>query len=146
MFAAGTVSVVFDTVIFVRSLLNPRSIWGQLVFAHFGEYRLFVSRPTVLEMLEVLHRPALTARFRSLQGRDLSTILGIMADAEVVEVTDIPPICRDPGDDKFLATAAAAHADYLVSEDQDLLVLGEHEGTKIVRCAEFLEMLSRRDG
>ena len=45
------------------------------------------------------------------------------------EVTLVVPqplpagVCRDPDDDAILATALAAEADYLVTGDQDLLVL-----------------------
>jgi predicted nucleic acid-binding protein len=38
-------------------------------------------------------------------------------------VADIPQVTRDPKDDKFLATATAGEAGYLVSEDPDLLDL-----------------------
>ena len=54
-------------------------------------------------------------------------------------VADIPQVPRDPKDDKFLATAMAGEADYLVSEDRDLLDLGEHQGIKIVDVATFLK-------
>ena len=35
--------VIFDTVVFVRALLNPYSLWGRLVFDHYHEYRLIVT-------------------------------------------------------------------------------------------------------
>src|SRR5947209_561345 len=84
------IRVVFDTVVFVRSLLNPRSIWGQLVFQHFAQYRLFVSQPVVLEILEVLQREELTRRFQRLPGRNRRTVIEMLAQAEVAEVTAIP--------------------------------------------------------
>ena len=37
--------VIFDTVVFVRALLNPHSLWGRLVFDHYHEYRLIVTPP-----------------------------------------------------------------------------------------------------
>jgi len=55
-------------------------------------------------------------------------------------------VARDPNDDKILATASAAGADYLVSEDLDLLVLREYQGTRIVSAATFLGILERQDG
>ena len=62
-------------------------------------------------------------------------------EAEIVELANIPAISRDPSDDKFLATAAVAEADYLVTEDKDILVLKEHGRTAIVSAAEFLAAL-----
>jgi len=62
-----------------------------------------------------------------------------------MEAADPPRASRDPKDDVFLATAVAAEAEYLVSEDQDLLVLGEYEGVKIVNTLSFLRVLEQRD-
>lgn len=130
--------VVFDTVIFVRALINPRSVCGRLVFAH---YRLFVSQPVLLEVLEVLRRPELVSKFKALAGLDVARAIEVLSQAEVVDVPAVPAIARDPKDDKFLATAASAAADYLVSEDEDLLVLRMHGETQIVNAAAFLRVL-----
>ncbi len=134
--------VVFDTVIFVRSLINRSGLWGRLVFTHGERYRLVISEPIVVEILEVLRRPELTRKYRGVASANLETILGILASAEIVIVDEIPAVSRDPKDDKFLATAALAGADYLVSEDQDLLVLQEYNGVRIVDAATFLNLLN----
>ncbi len=135
--------VVFDTVVLVRCLINPYGLWGRLVLQHIGAYRLVLSPPLLVEMLEVFRRPELTAKFRSLPT-DLIAVLDILSAAEVVETPEIPAVSRDPDDDKVLAAAKVAQADYLVTEDQDLLVLGEYEGTQIVTAATFLRSLEAR--
>ena len=135
--------VVLDTVVFVRSLINPFSRCGRIVFDHYQRYQLHLSRPVLEEILEVLQRPELTARFRSLPGLDFQAVIGLLAQAEMAEVGELPPLSRDPKDDKFLATAEAAAANYLVSEDEDLRVLGEYQGTQIVNCQEFLTILEQ---
>ena len=132
---------VFDTVIFVRALINPHGAWGRLVFQHGAAYTLIVSPPVVAEILEVLHRPELTRRFRTLLGLDLARVIEILDRAEVVEIDEVPAVSRDPKDDKFLATAAAAQADFLVTEDNDLLVLDPYEGCRIVTAGRFLAAL-----
>ncbi|MGH2470091.1 MAG: putative toxin-antitoxin system toxin component, PIN family [Chloroflexota bacterium] len=53
----------------------------------------------------------------------------------------MPGVSRDSKDDKFLATAVAAGANYLVSEDEDLLVLKNHQGVQVVNIAAFLAVL-----
>lgn len=133
--------VVFDTVVFVRCLINPHGPCGEVISVHYHRYRLFLSRPVVTEILEVLHRPELTRKFRRLREISLEKVIDILQQAEVVEVGDIPTVSRDLKDDKFLATARAARADYLVSEDDDLLVLKGYEGVKIVNAADFLGIL-----
>jgi uncharacterized protein len=136
------VNVVFDTVIYVRGLINPYSWWGKVLFCSKKDsYRLFLSQSVLTEILEVLDRPELTKKFRSIQGMDRRAVLDILANARIVKLNPIQPICRDVKDDKFLATAFAAKADYLVTEDNDLLVLKEYDGTKILTAKEFLDIL-----
>jgi putative PIN family toxin of toxin-antitoxin system len=48
---------------------------------------------------------------------------------------------RDPKDDPFLAGALAGGADYLVTNDRDLLDLGKPFGVAIVTPVEFLRVL-----
>lgn len=138
--------VVLDTVILVRSLINPYGRWGQVVFAHADAYLLVVSPPILAEYLEVLQRPELTRKYRSVATRDPHAILDLLTSAEVVELADVPPVSRDPKDDPFLATAQAGNADYLVSEDRDLLDLGAYESTSIIAAAVFLELLETKAG
>ncbi len=138
--------VVFDTVVLVRALINPHSVCGRLVFGYYARYRLFVSRAVVLEILEVLRRPELVSKFRALEGFDVTRAIELISQAEVVNVPAVPAVARDPKDDKFLATAAAASADYLVSEDQDLLVLRTYEETRIVDALTFLRILEQEPG
>lgn len=42
------------------------------------------------------------------------------------------PVCRDADDDWILATAVAGQADVIITGDQDLLVLKDHDGIPIV--------------
>lgn len=68
-------------------------------------------------------------------------MLDFLALAEVVELSAIPAVSRDPKDDQSLATAAAGQADYLVTEDRDLLVLEEYEGIRIIPALASLQLL-----
>jgi len=130
-----------DTGFFVRSLINPSSRCGRIVFEYSDRYRLFVSEPVVREIVEVLNRPELRRKFNSLAALDFRRVLELMGEAEVVELSQTPAVSRDPKDDKFVATAVAAEADYLVTEDNDLLVLEDYGRTVILSTAEFLGVL-----
>jgi uncharacterized protein len=134
-------NVVFDTVVFVRSLINPYGRWGRAVFDRADSYTLFLSRPILSEIMDVLTRPELTRKFRGLQGMEIARIISILGQARVVDAAYARAVSRDPKDDIFLATAVAAGAEYLVSEDQDLLVLREYEGVRIVDTLTFLRIL-----
>lgn len=135
--------VVSDTVVFVRSLINPRDMWGRLVFDYASDYRLIVSAPIVREVIEVLHRPESIRKFtRTLPTRDVTTILNLLARAEAVELGEPRPISRDPNDDKFLLTAALAGANYLVTEDRDLLDdFQEYRSVRVLTATAFMRLL-----
>jgi putative PIN family toxin of toxin-antitoxin system len=139
------IKAVFDTVVFVQALLNYRTRWARLLFERAYAYRLFVSEPILLEVLEVLQRPEIITKFRTLEGQDLRRVLEILSQAEVVTPSPLGAVSRDPKDDKLLAAADAAGADYLVSEDQDLLVLEKFRGVTIVDAATFLGILEQRE-
>ena len=61
-------------------------------------------------------------------------------------MTDLPNIklVRDPADDKIVACALAADADYIVTRDKDLLSLGGHEGIRMITPERFLHLLRQR--
>ena len=52
------------------------------------------------------------------------------------------PVCRDADDDVVLATALAAKADIIVTGDNDLLVLKEFHGIRIISPRRFIDLLS----
>lgn len=60
---------------------------------------------------------------------------------EVVTVTDVRRVCRDPDDDEVLASAVTGGAEVVVTGDKDLLVLGEHESVLMLTLREFLDRL-----
>lgn len=65
----------------------------------------------------------------------------VLASAQIVEPHRRVHAARDPADDKFLEAAIAGDARYIITGDQDLLVLGSFEGVSIVTPAQFLELL-----
>lgn len=134
-------TVVLDTVVFVRALINPFSAGGRLTFQYSDRYRLVVSKPLLQEVLEVLGRPEITKKFRSLQKMDIARILDVVSQAEAADVREIPSVSRDINDDMVLATAKAGHADYIVSQDKDLLDLGEYDGIQVVDYLKFIGVL-----
>ncbi|HEX5165906.1 MAG TPA: putative toxin-antitoxin system toxin component, PIN family [Thermomicrobiales bacterium] len=133
--------VVFDTVIIVRGLINPYGQWGRIVFDRANDYQQVVSPSIVAEYLEVIRRPELVRKYRSVDTRDPHAVLTWLAQAEVVEYEDVPAVSRDPKDDPFLATATVGNVDLLVSEDRDLLDRDSYEDIPIVTGSMFLKIL-----
>lgn len=132
---------VFDTVVFVRALINPHGRWGRLLFRLCDRYALVLSPEIIMEVLDVLHRSGLRRRFPQIDEVAVERALAIIEKAEVVEPEERISICRDPADDKFFECALAGSADYIVTEDKDILAVGEYRGVKPITADDFMAML-----
>ncbi|MFN8657758.1 MAG: putative toxin-antitoxin system toxin component, PIN family [Candidatus Obscuribacterales bacterium] len=130
---------VIDTNIWISALLgigNPKKIKDHLSQEH---YQAICSTELVDELLDVLSRPKFAQKITDIDAADLVRLL--KRAATFVQPEELAQTSRDPKDDVFLACSIAAGADYLVTGDQDLLSLGEFQGTKIVTAREFLQLL-----
>src|SRR5689334_10381401 len=115
--------VVFDTQLLLRATINRKSLPAKLFFDLRSSYHLASSDETIAEANDVLNRPVLRTKFATLTDEAVADTLKLLANARQVTLKDIPSESRDPKDDVFLATALEAQAQYLISEDKDLLVL-----------------------
>ena len=59
--------------------------------------------------------------------------------AHFVSVINDVIICRDKKDNFLLSLSRDGNAEFLIKRDEDLLVLKEFEGTKILTLKEFME-------
>ena len=134
---------VFDTHCYLRAVLRIGGFYHRLVGPD-ARYLACASLAIIEEIREVLTRPELVAKFPRLLDRsdELEDLLG-----ELEVLADPPPVqvCRDPDDDKFIACALAAKADYLVTEDNDLLALNGYEGLRVVTPTEFLAAVGQTE-
>lgn len=97
------------------------------------------SHELMVELERVLGYPRIEKVLtqRGLTAAELLGQLGLVSD--VVIAPALPqPVCRDPDDDAVLACALAAGADFIVSGDQDLLVLQSFEGMPILTAAQAM--------
>jgi putative PIN family toxin of toxin-antitoxin system len=133
---------VFNTNVFLRALINPHSRCGRLLDDFVDDYELVFSPAIIREILEVLHRPRLRAKFPHITQLDIARVIALFEQATVVEPKDMPSVSRDPADDKFLTCSKLARAEYLVTEDKDLLVLEVYEESHICQPTEFIKLLS----
>lgn len=121
--------------------MNPRGTWGQLA-RRTGEYQLVTSPEIAIELAEVAARSGLQERLaRFAEHAEYTDVVHALEGAEVI--SNAPPlsVCRDADDDKFFACAVAGNADYIVSEDEDILAIAEYEGVRTIRAAAFVRVL-----
>jgi putative PIN family toxin of toxin-antitoxin system len=133
--------VVVDTVVFVRALINPKGRWGRLLFELCDRYDIILSPQIVEEILTVLYRSELRKKVPQIDEIAIGRVLALFERADVVEQTEQLRVCRDPKDDKFFECAKAGAAGYIISEDRDILDVGEYDGIQTVSAARFMELL-----
>lgn len=133
---------VVDTGVLVSGLLLPRGTIGDLLRAlRDGRFIPVYSTPMMVELIEVLGRPKMQARYH-IQPNDISALINLLRlRGELVVSARTIHSCRDPKDDKFLEAALAGEAEVVVTGDDDLLVLHPFEGVEILSPAAFLARL-----
>jgi len=135
--------LVLDTNVVVSALLWGGKPLELLAFAEQGDARLHASPPLIDELASTLAKPKL-ARVLAASGRSTAEHV---ADYRRL-VTLIRPALpegawsRDPDDDRVIACALAAQADFLVTGDEDLLSLERIEALGIVSPADLLRALA----
>jgi hypothetical protein len=137
----GKIKAVIDTQIFLRAGINRKSLPGRLVFELRDLYELKVATEILAEITDVLNRPEIRKKFKTLTDNVVNELITLISSAEVVTLTETPAVSRDSKDDIFLACAKASGAQYIVSEDKDLLVLHPYDGIQIINALDFLRVL-----
>jgi putative PIN family toxin of toxin-antitoxin system len=131
---------VFDTGVLVSAVLFPDSVPGRAMQKALRRGRLLLSQATAEELAEVLNRRKFD-RYVSVPTRK-RFLAALVREALVVETSQTFVVCRDPKDDKFLELAVCGNASFLVTGDQDLLVLHPFHGISILTPAQFLAALT----
>jgi putative PIN family toxin of toxin-antitoxin system len=90
-----------------------------------GAVQLCVSAELLAEVKDVLARPSLQRRYKTLAPENVAKFMA-EAEAKAILITGVRPVftyARDPKDELYVNLAVAAGAGYLVSRDRDLLDL-----------------------
>jgi putative PIN family toxin of toxin-antitoxin system len=130
---------VIDTSVVVSAVLLPRSVPRQAFDRAMAAGKILLSTATLDELNEVLRRPRFEKYLR--EAERLEFLAALVAAAKIIEVTETFTDCRDPRDNKFLELAVSAQASYIISGDQDLLVLNPFRSIPIVTRQTFLTLV-----
>ncbi len=126
--------VVLDTNVLISAALLPRSVPARLLQHVLVHSRLVFSLATFTELETRLWKPKFD-RYVSLEMRR-SLLADLSAVAEWVEPTSAARHSRDADDDALIHAAIEGGAAWLVSGDEDLLVLGRVQHVEMIRPAE----------
>jgi uncharacterized protein len=128
------VKAVFDTNVLIAAFLTEGICAKLLIRARRRDFDLILCDGILQEIKSVLKKKFVTS------PHETSEALIILSEAALEihgRIDSITPICRDSDDDLILACARGAVADYVVTGDEDLLVLKNYESISIVNPREF---------
>ncbi len=131
-----------------RFVLDANVIISALLFKNSEPRRAFdkaldngdilLSVPVLLELNEVLTRK----KFRKylLENERKDFLASLAREAELKEIEEKIRVCRDPKDDKYLELAVNGKAEFIITGDNDLLVLNPFRSIKIITPVQFLAL------
>jgi putative PIN family toxin of toxin-antitoxin system len=144
------VKVVLDTNLFVSGAILKRGNPYELLEAWRREgFVLLISDALQTEIAEVLIRE-IKEKYHLTTDEVEETLQLLQTDALLTSPAPTLPVAlRDPKDEKVLALAVGGQADYLVTGDEDLLIMQGNpglRGLRIIRPAAFLALLKTKQG
>ena len=132
-------AIVFDTNGLVSAALLAQSVSRRAFEKAYQQCRLLTSAPCLDELTDVLHRPKFAKYITPFEA---SLFISRYAQTiQIIPTTLTITDCRDAKDNKFLETAICGEATYLISGDDDLLILHPYKGLSIITPGEFLNVV-----
>lgn len=135
--------VVLDANIYISSLIsdkgNPATIINKWLS---GEFEVLLSQPIVSEIKRVTGYERLQKKYKKIREYRLEFVELITKQGIWIEPTEVLSIVTaDESDNRYLECAIAGGAIYVVSGDEHLLDIGNHQGISIITPAAFVTLL-----
>ena len=130
--------IVFDTNVIVSAMLFVGSVPRRAIEIASTGGTILMSAALSDELNRILEQGRFD-RYVSRGQREHFLEL-LVREAEDIEITESVQVCRDPKDDRILELAVNGDAAYIVTGDEDLLVLNPFRGIEILRPADFLAL------
>jgi uncharacterized protein len=134
-----TPKVILDTNVLVSALLFKGTLSKMVDLWKAGRIKPVFSQATFQEFKKVLTYPKF-----ALTPKEILILMEeeVLPYFEVVKVIkEVKGICRDPEDNKFLSCALASEVAFIVTGDEDLLILDQFQTVKIIKPIEFIHYL-----
>jgi putative PIN family toxin of toxin-antitoxin system len=130
--------IIIDTNLWISFLItNDFNKLDQ--FLDSDKYQIVFSEELFKEFLEVVHREKFNRYFNDLNIKYLVEIIN--EKALFVNVFSIVNVCRDVKDNFLLSLAIDGDVDYLITGDNDLLILKHYQKTSILTINDFISTL-----
>ncbi len=128
---------VFDVNVLMSSLLTRNSKPKQALKKSQLSGQIIMSQAIWMELEQVIMRPKFD-KYITVEERQ-RFLLDFFTVIEFIEITESISVCRDFKDDKLLELAVSGRAEFIITGDQDLLILNPFRDIQIVTVQSFLE-------
>ncbi|BAQ66320.1 putative toxin-antitoxin system toxin component, PIN family [Geminocystis sp. NIES-3709] len=131
---------IFDTNILVSAILIRLSKpdYAYKKAQELGQ--ILFSDTTFAELKEILKRPKFDKYV--LPETRIEFLNKLKLESESINIIETITICRDVKDNKFLELAVSGKADFIITGDNDLLILHPFRNIEIITINEFLNRFS----
>jgi putative PIN family toxin of toxin-antitoxin system len=138
---AGVIRAVLDTNVLISALLFTGTPSLLVSAWQAGRLKPVISADVLDEYVRVLSYPKFKLTDQEIHSLIEDDLLPFVDTVQTgpISVSNL----RDPDDMKFLACARTARVHWLVSGDNDLLLLRKFESIEIVSVSTFLNLLKR---
>ncbi|MBL0110180.1 MAG: putative toxin-antitoxin system toxin component, PIN family [Saprospiraceae bacterium] len=134
------IKLILDTNLWISFIIsNKLNSIDAILFTE--DVRLLFSEELIAEIMATIEKPKLKKYFAPNALEEMLSTFEPFVDLIKIE-TDVL-VCRDPKDNFLLALAHDGKADYLLTGDNDLLVLKKFGRTKIVKISLFLKSIKK---
>ena len=140
-----TYKIIFDTNFYYSAIGFDNLLYRLLVcmIKDDSKFQQYSSPAIIQELTTKLYSSKFDQKTKNqiFQPQKDKFIELITKYCKIVTPTVEIKVCRDPKDDMFLELASTIGADYIITGDKDLLVIGGYQGVKIRKPSEFIEEL-----
>ncbi len=137
------IRAVLDANVLVSAYLNasgkPAKVFS---LARENRIEICLSPQIISEITETLLKPRLVKIHKS-NRREVRSFAEALSGVATITpgLIEVDAVKADPDDNKILACAIEAHADFIISGDHHLTDLKKHENVRIVNPDTFLKLI-----
>lgn len=141
------IRAVVDTNTLISGIISPLGAPAEIIRRwQLGDFLLITSPVLLDELRRVLEYPRIADRLGWSQKERRQFVASLDMLALVTPGTlSLPGVTRDPKDDPVVACAVEGEAEFIVSGDRDLLVLGTHQRVRMVTPRDFVALLEEQN-
>jgi hypothetical protein len=135
--ASKSFKVIVDTNIWISFLIG-KSLKGLQEYIDSQTVQIVTCAEQIKELTEVFKKPKIKKHFNPEQ---ISEFFELLNESSVnVVIKTKTELCRDLKDN-YLLSLVDSNADFLITGDNDLLILSSNENTKILKYIDFEKII-----